>query len=234
VSDNDFTALIGRLKRVQVEHCADLEVGVAAQIAGRTRWLRHTCIPRFDAELHVTFPLVVIKPVCWFHELGDGSSGMVKGRVGPFQTVNGAVWAVELSCVVMLEYSDAMIEGVLAHEFLHYVWLTKEMAAQAENGANKIDLGSDAYVKDYTHYRRIDANRAVHADKWLTSRLLDLMTAIEASESSLIRTAHARIAKNWIEPRLVPVERLDPTFSYDGTFVLDEELMRQAIEKGGV
>src|SRR5688572_29694265 len=118
---------------------------VAARIAGAAQHLRREIVPTLTKHLGVTFPFVLVKRVCWLHKLGDGTGGMVKARMGPLGLPDGTgIWAIQVSAVALLEYSDDLMAGLLAHEFLHYVWFTLESAEQV---GEDLDLADDSFER---------------------------------------------------------------------------------------
>jgi hypothetical protein len=209
-SGSAYSELISRLGRVRISSSEFVSAEVHDRLAARAQWLRRELIPRLDAQLGATFPLVVIDPTCWVSELEDGTPRMPSGRVVPLPItgVTGAdgVLMMEISAVVSLEYSDNFVEGVLVQGFLGYVAMTRQMAAG--------------------HILR-DKPRAANARAWLSDRQVALMARPEDPDDPETRALLARLATNWVGPKLLSVKRVkaNPTFQFGGLLALDERVI---------
>jgi hypothetical protein len=213
-----------------------LPLDVAATLAGRVRWLRRE-VEVLDAEIGVKYPPVEIVPVFWLHELRDGTMGDVPGRVTPRPYDTSNRYVVQIAAPALLEYGDDFIVGVLAHEFLHVVFDTLNVAhrAQANPSVRTIRRpGEKEYAGSWSDYRRIDAEWQVEPGTWLTPRLQRLAALAEAIGAAFVDAAVARIKSNWIDKGL-PVERIDLKFEVHG-IALDPAIIERAAvlaTKGG-
>jgi hypothetical protein len=189
-------------------------------------------VPRFEEEIGLmrpglTFPMVVIQPTAWYHDLGPGGRGLAKACVKPYVLSDeGAVMAVHLSAVVALEFHDEwMIEGLLAHEFLHYVWTTVEIHKRFGAGQTVIgDWYRDGYDNNWNDYKLGDKELQAPAESNLSKRLIELMTTFEDSTNRDVAAANQRIYDGWVKTRKLVIERLESRFQYSGTIFVDETL----------
>jgi hypothetical protein len=206
---------------------ATLPLDVAATLAGRVRWLRGV-VARLDAELGITYPPVEIVPALWFDQLADGTRGDVPGRVVPRPSGDSHRYVVQVTAPALLEYGDDLIEGVLAHEFLHVVFNTLEIVrrAEADPSLRRIDTVNEAYTKSWSDYRRLDAEWQVDPTGWLTPRLQRLASSVDDDNNPALRAAIARIVSHWIGNDL-PVTKPDLHYSVDG-ITIDFEIVDRA------
>lgn len=214
--------------RVRVERRSGIGTDVRVRMAAAAQTLRHTVLPRLDSELGVTFPLVSIAPVCWFHQMADGDGGLVSGRVGPLACGDRFVFGVLVCATPLLEYPEPLIEGVLVHEFLHYVWWTRRVEAAQRGGEATIDLSNDGLYRDYAYYRQHDGDRAADPSTWLSARLRFLLGQVEDENSPELKAARERVAVKWVKPGLLDVEPVSLQFAVNGTFVLDEQILSKS------
>ena len=117
--------------RVSILKTPALPLDVAAALFRRVRWLRLD-LETIDAELGLRFPPVEVVPVCCMRTLRDGTRRNVVGRVRLRPCGGVDRFTVQLPAPVLLEYPDDLIRGILAHEFLHVVYWTLEVARFAE------------------------------------------------------------------------------------------------------
>ena len=144
-----------------------LPLDVRVRVADQARWLRREKIPALDAEIGHLFPLVVIHPSCWTRLSADGTPGILShARVGPFETSAGTVFAVHVAAASLLAFERELFDGVLAHEFPHYVWFSLRVIDAARAGMETVDLNVRGYSESITNvqkYRRLDKQLAVPA-----------------------------------------------------------------------
>jgi hypothetical protein len=216
--DSDYLALVSKLRRVRRETKTLLPAGLNAQLLGRIEWLRRTVL-RLDTELGVTFPLIVVGTAFRQHSFPDGSTGIVHSAVGPFPSKWGAVWSVWLNPASLIALEEEAIEGVLAHEFLHYVW------ESIRTSEGLMDSTTDALDRDYAYYKGRDQEAMVTESHWLTPRLWSLKARAEAIDASL-EGAQLRdwILNEW-KPVGAAVELIDPRYKCAGKIMVDEDLV---------
>jgi hypothetical protein len=177
-----------------------LPLDLAATLAGRVRWLRQE-VAAIDAELGLTYPTIeIVTGVYWAHKWADGTRGYVAGRV----TVSHERFVVQLNAVALVEYNDDLIRGVLAHEFLHVVQHTINVAAGHMAGAPAVSLdpGDEA---TYAKYRSADVVAQAPAS-WLSARLRRLMDAAENDHNPALRAALRAIKENARHWPSLPIE----------------------------
>jgi hypothetical protein len=208
---DSYAAVMHKSGRVKV---LKSDIGLSSRIESRAKWLRRKCLPRLDDELGVSFPLVVVHPVLWRFSL-QGAEGTAHGGVKPFLTAAGNVIAVHLSAASLLAYPDRLVDGILAHEFLHYVWITGQIAS------GQTDLCADNYSGDFAQYVARDRLDAADPTEWLTERLKQATSTVEQGPDD-----HAArwMVKHWAQAG-APVEMLEVGFSAEGEYLLDATIV---------
>jgi hypothetical protein len=131
-----------------------------------------------------------------------------------------------------LEYGDDLIEGVLAHEFLHVVKDTLDIARHAADHPEVSwqRPGEQDYLKSWSDYRQIDAEWQVDPGAWLSPRLQRL-AALAEGEGSLVNAAIARMKSTWIDKNL-PLEKLVMENEGQG-ITLDRAIVERAAQLAG-
>lgn len=216
--------------RVTVVQRDSVEMSVRARIAGEVQWLRRELIPRLDAELGVSFPPVIVFQECWRNEKEKGfGPGFALGRVAPFP-FDGCHWfTVQLPAASLLSFQRDLVEGVLAHEFLHYVWWSLGVQRAHATGAVTLEQDIPGYLDGSADdYQRLDRTQAVEASQWLSERLQVLVRRIENSDSREVMAGLQRIQTDWVNKDLPVVSLVDLRFHVDGLLATDKNLMEVA------
>ena len=195
---------LDQIPRVSILRTAVLPVDVAAAVRRRVRWLRSE-LKRLDAELGVPFPPIEIAPVGWQAELRDGTGVNVPGFVAMRENKYVNCFIVRLAAPVLLEYPNDLIRGILAHEFLHVVCFTLELADRfPSRRAFRLRAASECGAS-MRQYRRFDLACQADPSAWLSPRLQRLLA--EAEDFSRPNPWLARVISNWVD-RDLPVEEL--------------------------
>jgi hypothetical protein len=224
----DFPAVVSTAGRVRWAAGPPLPSDVRARVAGCMATLRREHIPVLDVELGVTYPLVRIVPACWWRELRDGSGGTPHARVAPIETDAGWVYGVQVAAASLLEMSAAQREGLLAHEYQHYVWMTLQAHDAMRADAGSIGTDIPGYDHSFEAYEAADKVVAVD-DTWLSPRLAELARAIESQARTAAKTRlTSAILENWVQADL-PIEKYVEGYNFAvNAFLLDEEIIRRA------
>jgi len=121
--------------RVKIIHHR-LPLDVAARLAGRAGWLRQL-MPVLDAKLPLPYPPLEVYPANLHDEFADGTTMRLFGRVGlrPYTDANTITYTVQITAPALLEFDDNLVQGVLAHEFLHVVADTLKAYEFMQSGA---------------------------------------------------------------------------------------------------
>jgi hypothetical protein len=199
------------------------------QLADRARWLRRECIPRLDAELQTDFPLVVIHPTAWVMTTDDGRHGITYAYMGPFAIEPAlAVFAIHLSGAAAIAMGETLIEGLLIHEWLHYVWSSlRGLEGEAKPGAvqEPVDLTAEGLFTTAASYEAVDRTIGVAVELWLTNRLQNLLRRADDNQDAGIVDGQRHIVAAWMQLGL-PVEDAPRTFD-----LLDVMIDRSLVEQ---
>ena len=136
---------------------------------------------------------------------------------------------VEISGASIRVLSDELIQGVLAHEFLHYVHATLSIHQSRHSGSVAIGPGV-GYLNNWSTHRRHDASTQVSPEEWLSKRLAGLAERIEDDSSIEITEALSWLWTGWVEADY-PVERgVRQIDEPQLTMVIDEDSIARAMD----
>lgn len=214
----DRLAILGRARAVYGD--SPLPITLAASVAGRVRWLRNVLIPRLDDSFRVAFPFVVVKPQIWTYQLpGESVDGTWHAAPVPLPLADGNIWGIEFSAATLLFFPDDLIEAILCHEFLHYVWYAEQMNAGQE------DFDTDALNKTYEHYSSRDARDMADGERWLTPRQRQLCEQFEDANDPTVTKACSAVRAKW-EAEGLPIEdRTGLGIHVGGLFLIDRAVV---------
>jgi hypothetical protein len=131
--------------------------------------------------------------------------------------------AIHLSGAALVMLSDDLVDGTIAHEYLHYVWFSVRLMDAYRNGEATLHLGRHDYLDSFRRYKQIDALMAADPQEWLSVRLASLVKRVEDSFCPECWDSDARIIREWIGAGL-PSCGPDLGFSVDDLWI-DEDLL---------
>jgi hypothetical protein len=232
LESSEYRKLIEGIGRVRLLPPSDgirpLPIPTRATIAAIVQQLRRETIPRFEYELGVPCPFIAIFPVCWFRRLADGSEGITHGQVGPHDTGSSLwIYAIRIPASSLLTLDAELVEGVLAHEFLHYAWETIELHRRnIIDGQTNVDFTMPDYHTDHSNYLRLDRKQRVEPADWLPPRLAALAARVENHNDEGMKAARARL--EYAAAAGVPPCQSPTDYSLDGRFALDGHVLARA------
>jgi len=147
-------------------------------------------LQQLDAELGLAYPPVDVLQVFW---RVPGEARVVHARVilKSFADINWFRVEMLAPSLISLADNEDLLDGILAHEFLHYVWLTLA-AKQAALG--HLDVRALKHDGNYPEsYEALDHARQVPPEGWLTPRLQRLMMRAEDETSDECRSLNQSI-----------------------------------------
>ena len=202
---------------------------LGARLFARTQTLRGR-VADLDRELGFRYPTIEIIPVCFRTSADKDAVVFARTTYRCFEGTTRIV--VQVSALTIVGFSDDEVDGVLAHEWLHYVWQTIEFAKAVRPTptgdliSSPNDSTNDAVSFD--EYTRDDSQRQVEDSSWLSERLARLCRRITHSgpgESGLLAY------REWL--RLgYPTEMMSLSHRFTGSIDLDETLVARAGELG--
>ncbi len=182
-------------------------------------------LQQLDAELGLAYPPVDVLPVFW---QVPGEARVVHARVilKSFTDINR--FGVEILAPSLISLADNrdLLDGVLAHEFLHYVWLT---IAAKQAALGHLDHHAPKHDDNYPeNYEALDHARQVPPEGWLTPRLQRLMMRAEDETSDECRSLDRSIIDDWVLCDL-PSSPLSLDFEFGGKLLVDESILERAV-----
>lgn len=213
-----YIDILRKLGRVRVEFEAGIPLSLRPAFRKRAAWLRDL-LPRLDDELGVAYPLVLVDPAVLRAKLDDGNTTTLHAAVGPFATSWGVLWSVRLSAATLLGLSEELIEGLLGHEFKHYI-----NSSLMHSG----DFTIENYAENLEQYRRLDAQVAV-PNTWLSPRLASLTARIDDPNDPWSAEWQLWAIDHWL-PVGGLVRSIDLNFNVKGALRLDDAIVRRAAE----
>ena len=225
--DAEFLALVNQFGRVTVlkrDETKTLPLDIRAIIAGKVQWLRRE-IPKMDLELDVVYPPIQIVPVSWIHQLENGTSGRVHGRVIPRKRGQDVLFTVELSMASLWAFSEELTIGVLAHEVLHYVKNTFDCHHNVGEGVVTINKPLPGYTESFERYHEIDRDDQVEPAQWLSARLAALAARAEDENDPGVVSGLAKL-REW-QALGYPTEQINLSYEVSGSINLDERLLEE-------
>lgn len=219
----DFVNEVGRV-RIATAGRERLPLEVRFEIAGRVAWLRGE-LQRLDKVLGLTYPPITVYPVCWILEV---PSGPVHAGVRPVRRQADSWYlGVDVSAASLLAFPDAILRGILAHEFRHYVHDTLMIHEAVLSGNSSLTtVGREPQTFD--EYRRLEPERQV-PEHWLGEELAALARRAERSTDPEVISGLASLKTEWLE-RGYPAEVFDRKYQTSGYIVLDTTAVAWAAE----
>jgi hypothetical protein len=222
--DESFPDLVRSAGRVRVRHSRNCPVPVPLSVAitARVQALRHTILPRFDAEFKASFPFVVVEPVCWTMT-DDARPGVVHACVGPALVGSHWLLTVFVSAASLLALPTDLLEGVLAFEFLQYVSDTVAAyeAHQSRDYVNSAARNDETELSRLMEeYRQRNPEWRLASEAWLSDRVRALLGRAKNADEPAMRAAYQRIFREWTSAGL-PTLPVPKTFFVGGDVTLD-------------
>jgi hypothetical protein len=171
------------------------------------------------------FPLIIVEPRLYSRRLDGGQTATAHAAALPLTIGSDVVFGVRLCAPSLLAHKSEVIEALLAHEFLHYVWMT---VSKTPNSLLDHYPGSD-----WATYEVEDARAAAAQERWLSPRLSaaasDLHRALDADWDVFSREWN----RNWASAGFATelIESLEVRAR--GNLVLDEAVQRRHEELEG-
>jgi hypothetical protein len=185
-------------------------------------------LQQLDAELGLAYPPVDVLPV--FLRV-PGEARVVHARVilKSFADINRFRVEMLAPSLISLADNEDLLDGILAHEFLHYVWLT---VAAMQAALGPLDSRALKHDDNYPeNYEALDHARQVPPEGWLTPRLQRLMMRAEDETSDECHSLDQSIIDDWVLCDL-PSSPLSPDFEFRDKLVVDEGIFKRARELG--
>ena len=137
--------------------------------------------------------------------------------------------------LIALADNQDLLDGTLAHEFLHYVWSTLRIAQwRALGHPDVLDLSAPPnYEALDENYESLDHAAQVPVEGWLTPRLQCLMMRAEDETSDESRSVQQSIVDGWVL-RDLPSRPLSLRFKFNGKLAIDAGIVKRAQELGPV
>jgi hypothetical protein len=178
-----YRSLLASLDRVVAlapEDSGNVSPTMLTRIKAHVDRLRRVVVPRLDSELGISCPLITVDPYFWFRQMGDGSEGLSRAHVGPHQTGRWWVYAIQLPASTLMLFEPVIIDGILAHEFVRYVWETMTLYQRSVvNGATDVQSADPRFYSTPEEYEQLDRQRRAPPEAWLSPRLLKLLKRVE-------------------------------------------------------
>ena len=156
-------------------------------------------LPLLDAELGLVYPPIDVLPVLMET---PGNVGAIHARMSLKSFAGITRIAVEMFAPSLIALADNqdLLDGTLAHEFLHYVWSTLRIAQwRALGHPDVLDLSaSPDYEALDENYKSLDHAAQVPVEGWLTPRLQCLMMRAEDETSDESRSLQESIVDGWV------------------------------------
>ncbi len=220
----DFAQELARRGRVSIRGG---NMALRAHLLPRIRGLRDI-VSQLDHELGVSVPPIEVVPECWHQSLGDGSAGFAHASVFPVERDSVRVFSVRMSGASLAAFDDDLIQGIIAHEFLHYVWDTITFGSKVSEGSGTMDLMVHEYETTFDSRRERDVLLQVDPDEWLSPRLIRLCRRAEDSKDPAVDTAMEALVR-WYEDGL-PATTVSTGYATRGRFCLDDRVVAKARE----
>ncbi len=188
-------------------------------------------LPALDTEIGIYYPPIEVPSIAWTsYDAAGRLMSMPLARFLPLQFGKTYRLAVEVSPAALLAFGGSqLLDGVLAHEFLHYIWTTIHYLKKGSGliPADSPESLEAENVADYEDYKRKDKALQVSPEEWITERLADLVNRAEASEAAEMRFIQSSMVDTWVKKDL-PVEPIDMRFSLKGMLDLDSAVIAKA------
>lgn len=195
---------------------------VRAQIAGRVRWLRDM-LPKLDEELGIRYPTIEVIPTCWVGQMENGDPFSVHAAVTIVKQADTNMIIVQVSAFSLLVFSNDMVLGLLAHEFLHYVHFTVECAKPVLD-LNVTPDGVTYHANDEEH-ARLDAAWQASIEDWLSPRLATLKAQFEMGFSDPAVKQALLTIKSWRDTKRFPVSVAQMDFRTEGSVTVATDVL---------
>ncbi len=202
-------------------------MALRAHLLPRVRTLREI-VPRLDRELGLSVPPIEVVPECWHQSPADGNTGFAHASVFPSDRSAVRVFTVRMSGASLVAFDDDLIQGILAHEFLHYVWDTIKLASRISGASETVDLMDHEYDTSFDSSRERDVLLQVNPDEWLSPRLIQLCKRAEDSDDPAVDKAMEALVR-WYQEGL-PTTAVDTGYRTRGRFCLDDRVVARAHE----
>ena len=189
-------------------------------------------LPLLDAELGLVYPPIDVLPVLMET---PGNVGAIHARMSLKSFAGVTRIAVEMFAPSLIALADNqdLLDGTLAHEFLHYVWSTLRIAQwRALGHPDVLDLSaSPDYEALDENYKSLDHAAQVPVEGWLTPRLQCLMMRAEDETSDESRSLQESIVDGWVL-RDLPSRPLSLRCKFNGKLAIDAGIVKRAQELG--
>jgi len=189
-------------------------------------------LPQLDAELGLAYPPIDVLPVLMET---PGNVGAIHARMSLKSFAGITRIAVEMFApsLIALAANQDLLDGTLAHEFLHYVWSTLRIAQwRALGHPDVLDLSAPPnYEALDENYKSLDHAAQVPVEGWLTPRLQCLMMRAEDETSDESRSLQESIVDGWVL-RDLPSRPLSLRCKFNGKLAIDAGIVKRAQELG--
>lgn len=233
--DEEFLEFVEKVGRATLSPEAEekLPPGVFSELASCTRRLKST-LQGLDRELGLVYPAVRVAASCFAVADKNGQlRGFVPARTRTANHDHLLYWVIELSAHTPLICTPDLLQGILAHEFLHYAWYTVKLYEATVKG---VPLSSALSVQEYVlsgdeAYKRIDTSTQVCPEAWLTTRLQSLAATVDDLHGLEAQSLFARTKVEWYDAGL-PTEPGVIRYRYEGQAYLDSAILERANQLG--
>ncbi len=189
-------------------------------------------LPQLDAELGLAYPPIDVLSVLMET---PGNVGAIHARMSLKSFAGITRIGVEMFApsLIALAANQDLLDGTLAHEFLHYVWSTLRIAQwRALGHPDVLDLSAPPnYEALDENYESLDHAAQVPVEGWLTPRLQCLMMRAEDETSDESRSVQESIVDGWVL-RDLPSRSLSLRFKFNGKLAIDASIVKRAQELG--